>query len=306
MRHKFSRKVDMARTPVSSIDAKLEKGPAIGPGQKARLEVRLTLPNGETLATQSAAGSNLPWKELQLTSSVVSVNKKGVVSLPNDPRISDGKVGHVIITVPTHSDLRAELDIPFRYDIRYFADFSGASGFKGVDGSDGSAGSSGSSGSLDPNHPSAGGDGSDGGDGTDGSNGSDGGDGAPVTIKVAVRSGNHPLLQISVSAPREETLYLVDPQGGSLTVRSDGGERGAGGRGGRGGRGGSGGIGSPNGFSGRSGSDGHDGHAGSSGHGGLITVIYDRQAKPFLSTLRLSSERGPRPVFREDSIIAPW
>jgi hypothetical protein len=28
--------------------------------------------------------------------------------------------------------LRADLDIPFRYDITYFADFSGSSGFKGA------------------------------------------------------------------------------------------------------------------------------------------------------------------------------
>jgi hypothetical protein len=44
-----------------------------------------------------------------------------------------------------------------------------------------------------------------------------------VQIQVAVRSGSHPLLQISVSAASHKQLFLVDPQGGALTVRADGG-----------------------------------------------------------------------------------
>jgi hypothetical protein len=129
---KFGWKVYLDRTPVTSMDAKLEKGPSIGPGQKAGIVGTLTRPNGKTLATKGPDGGKVMWKELQLTASVVTLNKKGVVSLPKDPRISDGKVGHVTITVPSHPDLRADLDIPFRYDITYFADFSGSSGFKGA------------------------------------------------------------------------------------------------------------------------------------------------------------------------------
>jgi hypothetical protein len=306
MQVKFGWKVYLERTPITSMDAKLEEGPAIGPGQKAGIVVTLTRPNGKTLATKGADGGKVMWKELRLTSSVVAVNKNGVVSLPKDPRISDGKMGHVIITVPSHPDLRADLDIPFRYDISYFAGFSGSSGFKGADGASGMDGTSGSSGSTDPNHPSPGGNGSDGSRGSDGSNGSTGGNAPTVTVKVALQSGVHPLLQISVSAGGKETLYLVDPHGGSLTVRADGGEGGAGGKGGRGGRGGSGGIGSPNGSSGHDGSNGHDGSSGSPGRGGLITVIYDPQAKPFLNTIRLYSAHGPSPVFREESIATLW
>lgn len=55
---------------------------------------------------------------------------------------------------------------------------------------------SGSPGSIDLNNPSAGGDGSNGGNGTDGQNGGPGGDGPLVQVRVALRSGTHPLLQI--------------------------------------------------------------------------------------------------------------
>ena len=98
----------------------------------------------------------------------------------------------------------------------------------------------------------------------------------------------------------------MDPQGGSLTVKADGGPGGSGGRGGRGGRGGAGGIGSPNGRDGMSGSDGRNGFDGAQGKGGLITVNYDPQVKPYLGVLKLSSRNGPAPAFREGPIPALW
>jgi hypothetical protein len=161
-------------------------------------------------------------------------------------------------------------------------------------------------GSLDPNHPSAGGNGTD---GSHGSNGQDKGAGAnapPVQILVAFRSVRHPLVQVIVSAAGNEKLYLVDPQGGSLTVWADGGSGGSGGKGGRGGRGGSGGVGTPNGNSGRDGSSGRNGWDGSSGRGGSITVTCDPQAKPFLNVIHLSNRGGPPPVFREEPVAPLW
>jgi len=124
--------------------------------------------------------------------------------------------------VPSHPDLRAELDIPLHYDYAFVSNFSGSAGSSGMNGSDGMNGASGSSGSMDPNNPSPGG---NGGNGTDGSNGGDGGSGGnapPVKVQVTLRSGSHPLLQASVSAAGHQRLYLVDPQGGSLTVKADG------------------------------------------------------------------------------------
>lgn len=299
-------KVYLDRTPVNSIQASLPKGPGIAPGQKSPLIVTFSEPNGKILTTEGAGAGKVMWSDLQVAGTVVTVNKKGVVSLPRDPRASDGKVPHVTITVPSHPGLRADVDIPIRYDEKYVANFSGSRGSDGMSGTDGIDGMSGSSGSMDPNNPSPGG---NGGDGTDGSNGQDGGSGgnAPgVQVRMTLRAGAHPLLQVSVLANGHQKFYLVDPQGGSLTVKADGGEGGSGGRGGRGGRGGSGGVGSPDGMAGHDGSDGHKGWDGSHGSGGLITVTYDPQAKAYLNALHVSSQYGPNPVFREETVAALW
>jgi len=98
----------------------------------------------------------------------------------------------------------------------------------------------------------------------------------------------------------------VDPVGGSLTVKADGGAGGSGGRGGRGGSGGAGGSGSPSGSNGMSGSDGRNGSDGSPGRGGSITVTYDPQVKPYLSVIHLSNKGGPAPVFKEAPVAALW
>jgi hypothetical protein len=91
-----------------------------------------------------------------------------------------------------------------------------------------------------------------------------------------------------------------------MTVKSDGGAGGTGGKGGSGGRGGSGGIGSPNGSNGSDGMSGHDSSSGSDGSGGSITVTYDPQVTPFLSTIRLSNPGGPKPVMTEAPVAALW
>ena len=303
---KLGWKVYLEKTPIVSIAASLPKGPAVAPGEKSPLVVVITEPDGKVLQTEGAGHGKVLWKDLTVTATVATANKKGIVSFPRDPRISDGKIGHVVITVPSHPDLRAELDVAPRYNYKFVADFSGSSGSSGFNGTDGMDGTSGSMGSLDPNNPSPGG---DGGNGTDGSNGSDGGSGGnapPVQVKVALRAGSHPLLQVGVTAAGRQRLYLVDPQGGSLTVTADGGSGGSGGKGGRGGRGGSGGVGTPNGNNGRDGSSGRDGSNGTQGSGGRITVTYDPQAKPFLTAIHLSSQNGPRPVFNEEPVAPLW
>ncbi len=70
--------------------------------------------------------------------------------------------------------------------------------------------------------------------------------------------------------------------------------------------GGSGGIGTPNGSSGSSGSDGRNGSDGPPGRGGLITVTYDPQVKPYLAAIHLSSQNGPKPVMQEAPVAPLW
>lgn len=303
---KLGWKVYLAKTPVVSMQAKTLGEPGIVPGGKSALVVTVAEPDGKTLVTEGKGGGKVMWKELTVSADVVSVNSKGIVTLPKDPRLSDGKLGHVTVTAPSHPDLRAELDIPVRYDFAFVSNFSGASGMNGMDGSSGSNGTSGSPGSSDPNNPSPGGNGSDGTDGSNGDDGHPGGDAPPVQVRVAVKTESRPLLQVSVAAQGKTKFYMVDPNGGSLTVKADGGSGGAGGRGGRGGSGGSGGSGTPNGSSGRNGMDGHDGSSGWPGKGGLITVTYDPAVKPYLSKIHLSSQYGPKPVFKEEAVAPLW
>jgi hypothetical protein len=307
-------KVDLTQTPVASIEVSLPKGP-IAPGKKSPLVVKVTRTDGTVLLTEGEGKGKVRWKDLAVKAVVVDVSNKGVVSVQKDPRMSDGRTGHVTVSVPSHPDIRpAELEIAFRYDLKFAVNLSGADGMNGSDGLSGIDGTSGTTGSMDPSHPSAGGNGSDGTNGSDGGNGHSGNDGPPVQVLITIHPGSALLLEASVSpagrlpailAGRQQ-FFLIDPHGGSLTVTADGGSGGRGGKGGRGGRGGSGGIGTPNGNSGRDGSDGHDGSAGSDGRGGLITVTYDPGAKPYLNVIHLSSRNGPSPVFREAQVAPLW
>src|ERR1700687_5125682 len=155
-------KAYLDKTPVTSIAGSLPNGSGIAAGENAPLVVVLTGPDGRVLQTEGAGHGKVLWKDLTVTPSVVTANQKGIVSLPHDPRKSEGKLGHVTITVPSHPDLRAELDIPVRYNYAFTSNFSGSSGFSGMSGSDGMAGSSGSMGSNDPKNASAGGEGGEG------------------------------------------------------------------------------------------------------------------------------------------------
>jgi len=208
-------KVYLAKTPVTSIEISQPKGPGIAPGQKSSLMVTVTQPNGKALLTEGAGHGKVMWRDLAVTATVVTANTKGVITLAKDPRKSDGKLPQVTITVPSHPEIHAELDIPLRYDDKFGSNFSGSSGGNGFSGTNGTDGTNGSPGSMDPNNPSPGGNGTNGSNGSDGGNGGDGGDAPPVQVLVTLRAGSHPLLQAEVSAAGHHRYYLVDPQGGS-------------------------------------------------------------------------------------------
>jgi hypothetical protein len=307
IRVKFGLRVAIAKLPVSSMNIALPNNPGIAPGEQSPLVATFTQPDGKVLVTEGKGKGKVLWRDLMVTPTVVTVNKKGVLSLPHDPRKTDGKMGHVTVTVPSHPDLKAELDIPLRYDFAFSANFNGAAGSNGSDGINGTDGTSGTPGSIDPNNPSAGGNGSSGSNGTAGSNGDPGGDAPNVQVLATLRAGAHPLLQFKVSAPgRKDHFYLVDPQGGTLTINANGGPGGSGGKGGKGGRGGPGGSGIPPGNSGSDGSNGFDGSDGSPGAAGSITVTYDPSVQPYLALIHTSNSGGPKPVFNEAPVAPLW
>jgi hypothetical protein len=296
-------KVSLDQLPITAVEARLAQGPALAPGASSALVVMVTGADGKAYLTEGAAGGKVMWRDLKVVASHATATAKGKVSLAADPRETDGLTPHLTVTVPSHPDLKAELDIPVRYDWAFQALCQGASGSSGMDGSAGISGNSGSTGSMDPSNPSPGGNGGNGSNGSDGGSGGDGEDGPPVLVVAALRSGPSPLLQVSVSAEGRFRLFLVDAVAGSLTVRSDGGSGGSGGRGGRGGSGGSGGSGSPSGSSGSDGSSGMDGRSGSEGRDGLITLRFDPAVRPYLGVFHLG--RGGRSKILSEEPVAP-
>ena len=208
---KLGMRVYLAKVQVTAMAANLSNVPAIAPVGKSSLVVQFTQPDGKILVTEGKGKGKVMWQDLTVTPTVVTANNKGVLTLAHDPRKSDGKTAHVTITVPSHPDLKADVDIPITYDYNFVSNFNGARGSDGLSSSDGMAGSSGSMGSTDPNNPSPGGNGGDGSNGGDGGDGGQGGNAPPVQVRVTLRPGAHPLLQASVAGAGKTRLYLIDP-----------------------------------------------------------------------------------------------
>src|SRR6267378_3002691 len=54
-------KVYLDKTPISSIQASLPKGPGIAPGEKSPLVVMLTAPDGKVLQTEGMGRGKVLW-----------------------------------------------------------------------------------------------------------------------------------------------------------------------------------------------------------------------------------------------------
>jgi hypothetical protein len=296
----------LQKVPVTALAPFLYPGPGLAPGKSARLIIRASTTDGNELTTVGPGHGKVLFDSFTFESTVVQVSKKGVVSMAADPRVSEGKLPHIRMTAIGHPDVVADLDVPLRYDADYKADFSGKAGADGADGSsgmDGSAGSNRTSGQ--------GGDGGDGGPGGDGQNGGDGEPGKAVHVWLTLKAGSHPLLQARVTSDADEKLFLIDPNGGSLEIDTNGGAGGKGGDGGRGGAGGAGGDGDTTGRSGNDGSNGSPGGPGQGGAAGTIIVSVDPQAKPFLDRLHLTNHDGngmpgDAPEIRVEPVPAIW
>jgi len=296
-------RVRLDTVPVTSLSATMLSRhdssvvSALAPGQSARLIVVATTDAGKRYPTVGAGNGKVAFDNYTIEATTVQVNKRGTVSLSTDPRVSEGKVGHLRISPTAHPEVVTEIDVPVRYDVPFIADFSGASGSAGLDGTDGLDGLDGQDGTpatVDPTtgalgNPGPGGNGSAGGNGGNGQNGSDGSPGENVHLWIRLEPGPKPLLQIEAKGTRRELFFLVDPSGGSLKILSNGGSGGRGGRGGRAGHGGRGGNGFPSGSSGLDGFSGSDGLPGSDGSGGAITLSVDPAAQAFLSCITWSN-----------------
>ena len=298
--------------PLQAIAASMPGNGGIAPGGKATLSVVATATDGRTLASVGTGDGKVLLDSYRFDASVVKVNADGVVTLPADPHLSEGLTPHVRITAMGQATPVADLDIPVRYDVAFAGSYRGPDGLDGMSGFDGMAGSMGSMGSFDPDNPSVGGNGGNGTDGTNGSDGGAGGRGPDVHLAIALVAGAHPLLHVRASASGKDQDFIVDPDGGSLTVTASGGYGGRGGRGGSGGAGGSGGSGgSGAGSPGMPGSDGLGGQDGPGGPAGTITVAIDPAAAPYLDRFHFKNQTGngrpgPAPVVATVPVPSPW
>jgi hypothetical protein len=298
--------------PVTSITASLADPQGIGPGQSSRLIIVADTSEGKQLVTVGPGHGKVLFSSFTYTSEFAVVGKRGFVSLPDDPRVTEGKTPRLHIMTNGHPAAIADVAVPVRYDVPFWANFSGADGYDGGNGSDGAAGSDGANGSTDPNHPAAGSDGSDGGSGGDGQDGGDGGNGQPVNVWLTLRPGTKPMLQArAVTGDAAEMLYLIDPLGGSLTIATNGGKGGAGGRGGNGGTAGKGGNGIPAGRDGAAGQSGRSGRDGRGGAAGEIHLVVDPSAQSYLDRIHFSNlsgdgEPGPAPIVTIQAVPLIW
>ncbi len=297
--------------PLRSIAASLPGDGRLSPGASARLSVVATTTDGRTLASVGTGDGKVLLDSYVFEASVATVDADGVVRLPADPRLSEGRTPHVRPHAAGQATPVAELDIPLHYDVAYTTTYAGRDGGDGTDGLDGLAGPPGGTGSFDPESPSAGGDGGDGGNGTDGDHGEDGSPGPDVRVAIALAPGAHPLLRVRAIESGHDRFFLVDPDGGSLALAVRGGHAGQGGRGGRAGPGGSGGAGSPPGMGGRDGLPGHDGLAGSAGAAGRVEVAVDPAAARYLDRFRFTNvdgdgRPGPAPAITLAPVALAW
>jgi hypothetical protein len=317
-------RISLDKIPVTAVTASLtdKHGTsvvALGPGESARLVVIAAASDGKQYASVGAGHGKVALNNYTITATVVTVSKRGAVSLASDPRLSDGKTAHLHIVPVAHANIAADLDIPVRYDMAFSASFSGTDGSDGMDGTvgmDGMAGTDGTPGTTDPvtgaiTQQGPGGSGTDGSRGGDGDNGRDGSPGLAVQVRVRMHSGTKPLLQVATVGGGRQSYYLVDPDGGSLKIIADGGRGGRAGQGGRGGHGGAGGNGFPPGSSGIDGQPGFDGRPGAPGAAGTIEITVDPAAQPFLKCITWSNQSGdgrpgPAPTISVEPVAPLW
>jgi hypothetical protein len=304
----FGLKTRLEKISITALSATLSPGPGLAPGKSARLVIVATTTDGKELATVGPGQGEVLFDNFTFETTVARVSKEGVVSLPADPRVSEGQWPHVRITAIGHPDIVANLDIPVRYDADFKADFSGQAGADGANGASGIVGADG----LPCRN------GENGGPGFPGQDGADGKPGKTVRVWLTLKTGSHPLLQARVASDADEKFFLIDPNGGSLEVDANGGTGGKGGAGGEGGSGGAAGAcfasdGTPvaSGSAGRDGRPGRAGLPGPGGAAGTIVVSVDPLAKLLLYMLHLSNHSGDgvpghAPEIRVEPVPAIW
>jgi hypothetical protein len=112
---------------------------ALAPGGSGRLVVVVTLQDGKQLVTAGAGKGKVLLDSFVFTPSLATIDKRGKVSLPADPRITDGKVPNIHIVTVGH---------PGRGGSEGTGNPNGFSGTDGLAGADGRPGNGGAAGAI--------------------------------------------------------------------------------------------------------------------------------------------------------------
>lgn len=259
---------------------------AVCPGVPQAIEVELTLENGRTKHTRGSGRDHVAWRELKILFDGNPQDGTGF-TLYADPRRSLNGPMELRVELADRPEVAQTLSVVPRYDCAFTADFSGFQGAWGVGGaSDGRDGRDGDEAERrdDGSWAGAGQDGRSGTDGSPGATGGQGGPGGQARVFVQrVEVGEQTLVQVLIEGEvlRDDAWqartrrFLIDPDGGSLTVDVRGGAGGRGEEGGQGGEGGDGGDGDPPGGIGAGADGGRGGDGGDGGPGGNAEFYVD-------------------------------
>jgi|GEM_PF-6850396 len=274
------------------------------PGSSFKIGITAVLEDGKEMKTRGLADGKVKWGNYDVQVAGGTFDD-GEVRINADPRkIKDHKI--IVKASPVGDSAQSKtIEVPLSFKAKYSVSFDGKDGDMGRNGDKGENGRTGSSDSK-----GAGGRGSDGRDGQKGGNGAKGGDAEAVDVYVSAFKDAAGITLLKVYArgknSGKERFYIINPEGGSITISARGGRGGQGGRGGDGGTGGGGGNGHQygggqddsrygvggDGGNGGYGADGGDG--GDGGNGGTIMIYLDPSASGYASAINYANNGGER------------
>ncbi|HET6991804.1 MAG TPA: collagen-like protein, partial [Bacteroidia bacterium] len=264
------------------------------------------LDDGSEMLTKGLSQGKVKWGNY-IVNVVGGTFNDGDVTINDDPRkIKDYKI---IVTAKLLFDSSKTQTMEFVLDFKanYTADFSGRQGDDAAWASKGQSGATGSNNSKGDGGPGQ--KGQRGEDGRKGGNGQNG-DAVDVYVSAFPDASGKTMLRVYVKSrsSSREGFYIVNPDGGSITILARGGRGGQGGHGGDGGGGGYGGNGHSRGGdsgdtfygTGGTGGDGGDGgnggDGGDGGNGGSITIFVDPSASAYVSVIKFDTSGGERGI----------
>jgi hypothetical protein len=271
----------------TSISIRQKEIPNMALGQEIEIGIIANTAKGKELKTpgflEPGTFKTVEWEQftIQVEGGTFANGKVTVSSNPSDVKNHEVKIRASTIKNP---EIKSELVLKLDYKAAQVADFSGAPGKTGQMGQSGVRGNNGSGSS----NCSAGTNGGQGG------NGGNGGTGQDIEAFVKMKFDDvlkKEMLQLLVKSKTtgKEQLYIVNPDGGKITVSADGGIGGSGGQGGYGGPGGS----DTYKKVGANGGDGgNGGQGGIGGNGGMITAYIDPSAEKLVGTVVIFSNEG--------------